>query len=304
MSETPYRFQEAAREREAAATDQLSRVHGALGLHTAVLALLLPTGSRRALHVWQAETAALPGAATLRAHIECLSPAARLPWLDVLLIRMRGQALATRQTLLESTRRVMAAHGVVRPLDRLHWLLMRQRLGEASPATVHAAAQADLSRLPQSDVLAVARYSAFLSRMVPVEVGAKAHEDVHAEALNETPAELPGTAGAPGAPATPAGVAWYATVMARWERHALVPPCEPPDSDALVYALHELQALAWMQRPVLARDWVTAALKHSPRGRLADTAADALRLSCALLDSPLPPELERHFQAAVRAMPT
>ena len=117
MPETPYRLQDAAREREAAAMDQLSRVHGALGLHTAVLALLLPTGSRRALHAWQAETAALPGAAALRAHIECLSPAARLPWLDVLLIRMSGQALATRQTLLESTRRVMAAHGVVRPLD-------------------------------------------------------------------------------------------------------------------------------------------------------------------------------------------
>ena len=315
MPETPYRVQDAAREREAAAMDQLSRVHGALGLHTAVLALLLPTGSRRALQAWQAETAALPGAAALRAHIECLSPAARLPWLEVLLVRMRGQALATRQTLLESTRRVMAAHGVVRPLDRLHWLLMRQRLGGASAATVHAAAQADLSRLPQSDVLAVARYSAFLSRMVPVEAGAKAHEGAQAEALTgipaelpadisaDIPAELPGKARTPGATAAPAGVAWYATVMARWERHASVPPCEPPDSDALVHALQELQALAWMQRPVLARDWVTAALKHSPRGRLADTAADALRLSCALLDSPLPPELERHFQAAVRAMP-
>jgi hypothetical protein len=51
-----------------------------------------------------------------------------------------------------------------------------------------------------------------------------------------------------------------------------------------------------MQRPALMRGWVTAAVQHSRHGRLADTAADALRLSCALLDSPLPPELARHYR--------
>ena len=308
MPETPYQLQKAAHEREAAAADHLSRVHGALGLHAAVLALLLPAGSRRAARAWKAETLATPEAAALRAHIDDLSPAARLPWLDVLLLRMRGQALASRQALLESTRRVMAARGVVRPLDRLHWLLMRQRLGEASAATVHAAAQADLSRLPPSDVLAVARYSAFLSRMVPVEE----HAEVHAEAPADAPADSPVDEAAdpqnagrgPEAADAPPGLAWYATVMARWGRHTPIPPCEPPDTDGLVHALQELQVLAWMQRPVLARDWVTAALKHSPRGRFTDVSADALRLSCALLDSPLPPELERHFQAATRALPS
>ena len=303
MPETPYQLQKAAREREAAAADHLSRVHGALGLHAAVLALLLPTGSRRAVRAWRAETAATPDAAALRAHIDELSPAARLPWLDVLLLRMRGQALAARQALLESTRRVMAARGVVRPLDRLHWLLMRQRLGEASAATVHAAAQADLSRLPPGDVLAVARYTAFLSRMVPVEVDAEARPEVAAPSQADEPADEAARKLAPEAGAAPAGLAWYATVMARWERHTPIPPCEPPDTDGLVHALQELQALAWMQRPVLARDWVTAALKHSPRGRFTDASADALRLSCALLDSPLPPELERHFQAATPALP-
>ena len=299
MPETPYQLQKAAHEREAAAADHLSRVHGALGLHAAVLALLLPAGSQRAARAWQAETVATPEAAALRAHIEDLSPAARLPWLDVLLLRMRGQALASRQALLESTRRVMAARGVVRPLDRLHWLLMRQRLGEASAATVHAAAQADLSRLPPSDVLAVARFSAFLSRMVPVEGHAEAPADSHVDEAADT--QHAGRV--PEAADTPPGLAWYATVMARWERHTPIPPCAPPNIDGLVHALQELQALAWMQRPVLARDWVTAALKHSPRGRFTDASADALRLSCALLDSPLPPELARHFQAATQALP-
>jgi len=285
MPETPHQLQDAARERGRAAADHLSRVNGAQGLQAAVLALLLPAGSRRAARAWQLETQATPGAAALREHIDHLPPAARLPWLDVLLARLRGQALPTRQALLEATRRVMAARGTVRPIDRLQWLLMRQRFGQASAASAQAAAQSDLSHLPPTDVLAVARYCAFLARMVPVE----AHDD----------ANTPELAAADGA----AGAAWYASAMARWEPHHSIPPCTPPDSDGLVQALQELQALAWMQRPVLARDWVTAALQHSRHGRLADTAADALRLSCALLESPLPPELERHYRGAAEASP-
>lgn len=300
MPETPYRLQDEAREREAAASDHLSRVHGALGLHAAVLALLVPAGSRRAHQVWQAETLATPGAAPLRIHIECLSSAARLPWLDVLLLRMRGQPLASRQALLESTRRLMAARGAVRPLDRLHWLLMRQRLGEASAAAVHAAAQADLAQLPASDVLAVARYSAFLARMVPAEAADASRTPGDASVSASVPASI--SASVP-ASVTPAGAAWYASALARWQAHTPLPPCTPPDSEGLVHALQELQALAWMHRPVLARDWVTAALQHSHPGRLLDTAADALRLSCALLDSPLPPELERHYRAAAQGLP-
>ena len=40
---------------------------------------------------------------------------------------------------------------------------------------------------------------------------------------------------------------------------------------------------------------MTAALGHSRGARLSDLAADALRLTCGLLDSPLPPELARHY---------
>ena len=49
---------------------------------------------------------------------------------------------------------------------------------------------------------------------------------------------------------------------------------------------------------MLARGWVSAAQQRSQHGRLGDGAADALRLSCRLLDSPLPPELARHYAAA------
>ena len=283
-TQAPAAMHEAERRRrlelEQSAADHLSRLHGALELQAAVLALLLPAGSQRAARAWQIETEATPNAGAVLEHVAHLSHPARLPWFETLVSRMRGQSHAARQALLESTRRVMAARGVVRPIDRLHWLAMRQRLGGPSAAAGRrTAAVADLSRLPQSDVSAIAVYCAFLSRMVPVDA-----------------AQVPGPAGAP---PVAAGVAWYDTVMAPWQQRAAVEPCLPPDSDALVHALQELQALPWMQRPVLVRGWVGAAQQHSRHGRLEDSAADALRMSCSLLESPLPPELARRYDAAV-----
>lgn len=256
--------------------DQLGRLQGVQELHAAVLALLLPPGSQRAARAWQIECDEIAQAAQIRAWVAQLRGAARLPWFEVLVSRMGGQPLAARQALLEATRRLMSARGIVRPIDRLHWLEMRQRLGENTAADTHAAATTDLSQLPESDVAAIARYSAFLARLVPAEA-----------------TEL--DAAAPSA----AGVAWYTSVMAPWQAHAAIPPCTPPDTDGLVHALQELQVLAWMQRPALVRGWVTAATQHSRHGRLADSAADALRMSCSLLDSPLPPELARHYGAGL-----
>jgi hypothetical protein len=264
-------------ERAHGAADHLSRVNGEVELRAAVLALLLPAGSRRAMRAWQLETKGLSSAPALREHVGSLANEGRLPWLETLVSRMRTQPLDARRRLLEATRRVMAARGVVRPIDRLHWLAMRQRLAGASRADARGAVSSDLSRLPESDVMAIAAFTAFLSRMVPVDA---------AESASETDA--------PDA----AGVAWYDTVMTPWRARADVEPCRPPDSDGLVHALQGLQAFAWMHRPVLVRSWFVAAQQHSPGGRLADGAADALRLCATLLDSPLPPELARHYAAA------
>lgn len=83
--------------------------------------------------------------------------------------------------------------------------------------------------------------------------------------------------------------------MSVWQGRVPVPPCDPaPDVDALVQALRQLQSLPWLQRPMIVRAWVSAAVKHSG-GQLANEAADALRMSCALLDSPMPPELAAHY---------
>ena len=51
-------------------------------------------------------------------------------------------------------------------------------------------------------------------------------------------------------------------------------------------------------REIVRQKYGAAALKVSRRAVLSDPAADALRLSCALLETPVLPELERHYSGA------
>jgi len=248
------------------AADRLTRLHGAQELHAALLALLLPPGSKRAARAWEIETSTTPGLHRLREHAASLSGAARLPWFELLLSRMALQPIAARQQLLRATRRVMGARGVVRPIDRLHWLAMRRGLGEVPPLAARAEPNVEVVEWLETDVLALAVYTAFLSRMVVDEA-----------ADSESAAR------------------WYAAVMHHWQPHAEAPPFEAPDAESVFEALARLQTLSWMQRPVVVRSWVAAALKENGGVRLGDAGADALRLTCILLDSPQPPELVRHY---------
>jgi hypothetical protein len=259
--------------KEPSAVERISKLESPTEMRTALLALLLPAKSDRSLRVFQQECADVRGAETLRELAEQIEPADRLPWIEALLSRMRSQPVADRQALVNSTRQVLAARGTVRPIDRLHWMLMRRRLGENLRPTTLAPGARDISQLPDKDVAAIAAFSAFLSRLVPNEPA------------DSTPA------------AFEPGLAWYASAMKPWAQRWSIPPCDMPASEVLTQALQELQALPWMQRPSLVRGWVTAAIDASPEGKLSRPAADALRLSCALLDSPMPPELSRHFGA-------
>ena len=267
-------------ERERAAAERLGRVRGVHELQAVILALLLPPGSKRALVAWRIDTEDAPIAQALLDDVNCLSPAARLPWLERMLVHMAPHPLGARKTLLENTRRLMSARNRIRPIDRLHWLAMRQRLGEAAQFGVRSGADGDISQLHESAVIAIARYTAFLARMVPGSQGALTSANP-----SITEKEL----------AAENSAAWYASVMAPWQHRADVPPCIAPTVDALVDALRGLRALPWLQRPVVVRGWVDAAVDHSRHGRLDATAADALRLSCMLVDSPLPPALAAHY---------
>ncbi|HET7795465.1 MAG TPA: M48 family metalloprotease [Rhizobacter sp.] len=252
-----------AEEREA--SDRLSRLNGPGELRAAILALLLTPGSQRERRAWRDETRGLSTADAVRGEVKKLGPAMRLPWLEALLARVARAPLLDRQTLMESARRVMAADGQVRPIDRLHLLLLRQRLGEAPAVKPSPNAHNDMAQLPPHTLQQVAQLTAFLARLLPD------------------------------------GEAWYASVMQPWLKGGAPPPYEVPDSDALVHALQEVQALPWMLKPVLVRAWLHAALQHKAVGPLADDTADALRLASVLLDSPLPPELARHYVEPVAA---
>ncbi|MBX3622986.1 MAG: M48 family metalloprotease [Rhizobacter sp.] len=244
---------------EREALDRLSRINGPGELRATILALVCTPGSRREHRAWKEETRGLSTARQLHDEVDKLGPAVRLPWLDLLLGRMARTPLLDRQTLMESARRVMAADGQIRPIDRLHWLLMRQRLGETPAVKPAAGAHNDMADTSLHTRREIARLTAFLARLVP------------------------------------GGDDWYRSVMQPWLAGNALPPCEAPDADGLVTALQEVQALPWMLKPVLVRAWVDAALQHKGPGALPGEAADALRLASVLLDSPLPPELARHY---------
>lgn len=242
----------------------------------ALLALLLTPGSAREKQAWREETEDVPSAGRVRADVQQLSFAARAPAFELLLERSRPVPVPERQALVEAARRVMSADGLVRPIDRLRWLAMRHRLGEARASRVAAPSSADndMKNLPLSTVDRIATMTAFLARLVPAS----------------------DTAAAVGA----AGHAWYQAVMAPWaESYRSAgrepPPCRPPDADALMHALWGVQEMSWMLRPVLLRAWVDEAGGMSETLALREEAADALRLAALLLDAPMPPVLARHY---------
>lgn len=256
---------DAARDLEREALARLSRVHGSGELQAAILALISPKDSAPAFIAWSRETQHVPNAALLRQDVTHISDGARVPCLEAFLDRMREQPRPDRRLLLESTRRVMAATRPLRPLDRLHWLLMRRKLGDRAPLSAPPAPQNDVAELSSYMVERVAGVTAYLARMVP-------------------------------GPGPEAGLPWYRDVMLQLVHTGEPPPCKAPDGEGLAYALIDVESLPWMLRPVLMRGWVDAALATSQRARLLPVAADALRLVSGLLDSPMSPELMRHFQ--------
>lgn len=259
---------------EVQALEQLGEMRGLNERRAAVLSLILTPHSAREAQAWREETAGMSNARAVHALVKKLSPASRLPAMERALSGLAQAQTGERKQLLASARRVMAADGQFRPLDRLHWLVMRHLLsdGQASrPPMAPLAADSEnrVSQLPESQRLEIATFTAFLARLVPVADASHA--------------------------VSKAGAEWHRAVVARWWPPGLHPACDVPDADGLVHALWGVQDLSWMLRPTLARTWVNEALSMSEPRALDAEAADALRMACVLLDTPLPPELAKSF---------
>lgn len=254
-------------QREREALERIARWQGPGERRAAVLGLLVKPDDPREWLAWQAETAGLAVAAAVRAELQQLTRATRLPVWEALLRRSAGAALAERRALVEAARRIMKADGQVSPLDRLRWLVMRHLLSAARPRPPVPARDNDIAHLAKD----VTTATAFLARIVDIEARA---------------------AGAP--------PGWYLEVMqGLWPPQPL-PPWAVPDTDAVVHAWARLSRLSAMQRPVLVKAWVAAAVKQAGAPHLAAETADALRLAAVLLDSPLPPALaDQYLELAV-----
>lgn len=257
---------------------RLRRMRGPGEQRALLLALLLTPGSARERQAFAEECHGVTTAEEGRKVVDSLPATTRLPALEAVLAQCAELPLAERQALLMAVRRVMCADGRVRALDRLTLLLIRHRLN--GPAPLHRGGARDsneLTGLPLALRQAIVELSAYLARLVPAI-------DPHA------------VVGA-------AGAAWHRTVVqAVWGRAPNPPSCQVPTSDTLVQLLRTIQELGWMRRPVLARAWVDAAQtvtaadgSTQPGPALSLTGAEALRLACGLLDTPMPPDLARRF---------
>ena len=247
------------------ALERLALAHGPLERRTALLALLVSPFNEPQQHAWERACVGVALAERIGVDVALLAPATRLPVFEALLDRSRPAPLAEKRDLLEHARRVLAAAGGVRPLDRLRWLVMRHRLGEAPLSAPDAGSELSASAVPALSV-----FAAFLARIVPL---AQADGGIGAE-----------------------GWAWHERMLAPWATQDANEARRRgvPHAEDLLPALRMLQAQSWMLRPVLLRALVDALEPPGAEG-LDAQACDALRLVATLLDAPLPPTLAERY---------
>jgi hypothetical protein len=240
-------------------------------LHAAVMALLLTPGRTREMAVWRDECRHTVGAKELRNELMKIDESERWPWLECFVGRVAKGPLEKRQQLLRAVRRLIAADGRAFALDRLRWLAIRHALGDVQSLARPAAAEVELEGLATETALQIGRFGAFLSRIVPAP-------EIDLDVVSGV---------------ATSGERWWREVMQPWPDAGATR--DMPDANALVSALHDVQALPWMLRPVLVRRWVDAAVALSPAGQLGAPAAESLRIAARLLDCPLPPAVAACF---------
>jgi hypothetical protein len=245
----------------------------------AALALVTAPRSRRERSAWRVVAPEVPEREQLFDAIAALTPPHRLPWLEHFARALAPGPVQVRHTLIGNARRVMTADGLVSPMDQLRWVALRHLLA-GSAVSPPAAARTDLAELDVGQSRYICLFSAFLSRLVPAP---------------ELTLDLTATESV--------SQAWYDKVVAPWAGRFEMAPREAHDIDVSLRALRILQSLPWLLRPVLVRRWYEAARELTDGPALHPDAADALRLTCGLLDSPLPRELSEQYIEVEAARP-
>jgi hypothetical protein len=237
----------------------------------AVLALMMTPGSSADGRALRELVTPLAHAAQLFDDIARLSPARRLPWFEHFARLLAPHPVAVRHEVIGAARHLLTADGIVSPMDQLRWIALRHLLAGSAVAPP-AAADVELETLDRHQVQVICVFCGFLSSLVPTPE------------INFDPTGYGSMS-----------QNWYDSVTAPWIDHIDVPAREGDDIDATLRALRELQAMPWLLRPVLVRSWFDAARVLTEGPALHPDAADALRLSCVLLDSPVPPELGQQY---------
>jgi hypothetical protein len=239
----------------------------------AVLAFMLNPASRRERAAWIGATVEADGAERLLDDMLALPHPHQMPWFEHFARTLAHEPVALRHDVIDAARRVMIADRMVSVMDQLRWVALRHLLA-GSAVSPPAAAATELDTLNDAQVAKACVFSAFLSQLVPAP---------------ELTLDLSGHGSL--------SQVWYDTVTAPWnDRPRGAPPRhEGHDVDATLRALRTLQTLPWLLRPVLVRRWFDAARSLTDGPALHADAADALRLACVLLDSPVPPELGRQY---------
>lgn len=237
----------------------------------AVLALLLTPQSDLEQRLWRGLVRDLPAALQLFDDVSQLLPSQRLPWFEHFARLLAPRPVAQRHELIGAARSLLTADGVVSSMDQLRWIALRHLLAGSAVAPP-AAAATDFETLDRRQVHAICVYCGFLSTLVPTPE------------INFDPTGYGSVS-----------QDWYDSVTSPWIDHAEVPARQGYDIDAALRALRELQAMPWLLRPMLVRSWFDAARALTDGPQLHPDAADTLRLSCVLLDSPAPPELGQQY---------
>jgi hypothetical protein len=250
---------------------RLRALQDADALDAAVLACLLTPRSAKDRAAWCGLVAQHEALARVRADIEQLTHAQRLPWFEHFARGLARGPVARRQALVGAARRLLTADGLVTPMDQLRWIALRHLLAGSAAAPPAALAQ-EFETLDGDQVHSICVYASFLSTLVPTP-------EIHFDPTGYGSVSQQ----------------WYDTVTAPWVDREHLPARESHDIDGALRALRELQAMPWLLRPMLVRTWFDAARALTDGPRLHVATADALRLSCVLLDCPMPPELGQQY---------